>query len=567
MRWISSVAAVVVLLASGVSAAPATAAADRSERARKAADRPNVVVVMADDMRADDLRFMPHVRRLLAARGLTYENSFSPYPLCCPARASFLTGQYAHNHGVLGNAAPYGFGGFDDSATLATSMQAAGYRTAFVGKYLNDYGLVPSRATGEASATYVPAGWSDWHGLLQVPYPVGAGTYHYFHPVLNENGTVRSYEGEYQTTLLGRIVRDVVRESAGGQPFFVWLSTLAPHDGLPHEPDDVDIVLRDNGTESWFPSAARPAWVRGRADALVARSPGLPASGQPEDDVSDKPRSVQMPPLDDAEIEAEARVTRQRAESLFVLDLEVARLVATLRSTGELDETVLLFTSDNGYFLGEHRKRMGKTLPYEPAIRVPLVVAGPGVPVGERFDPVVTPDLTATILDLAGARAPHPADGTSLRWNIRNGDRGWSAPVVTEAIADRASAGGTPAAVARGFTDARTTIGLRTARYKLVRWASGAVELYDLDRDPNELHNVARDPAYVDVRDQLTRLWWRYRDCAGAACTRPLPARFRAGADQAEAATREQRAGVEAFVGEQPAMRSPVAPTWPATHP
>jgi arylsulfatase A-like enzyme len=227
----------------------------------------------------------------------------------------------------------------------------------------------------------------------------------------------------------------------------------------------------------------------------------------------------------------------------------VARLVDTLRATGELDDTVLMFTSDNGYFLGEHRKRLGKTLPYEPALRVPLLVAGPGVPSGRRFDPVITPDLTATIVDLAGARAPHPADGRSLRWNIRNGDRGWTAPVVTEAIADRASAGGTPAAVARGFVDARTTIGLRTARYKLVRWASGAVELYDLERDPNELTNVVRDPAYAAVRDRLTRLWWRYRDCAGAACTRELPAHLRADADEVEAATIRQRDGVEAFVG------------------
>ena len=304
-------------------------------------------------------------------------------------------------------------------------------------------------------------------------------------------------------------------------------------------------MRRDNGTEAWFPTAARPAWVRGRADALVARSPGLPRHGQPEDDVSDKPRSVQMPPLNDAEIEAEARVTRQRAESLFVLDLEVARLVDTLRATGELDDTVLMFTSDNGYFLGEHRKRLGKTLPYEPALRVPLLVAGPGVPSGRRFDPVITPDLTATIVDLAGARAPHPADGRSLRWNIRNGDRGWTAPVVTEAIADRASAGGTPAAVARGFVDARTTIGLRTARYKLVRWASGAVELYDLERDPNELTNVVRDPAYAAVRDRLTRLWWRYRDCAGAACTRdaagPLPGGRRRGRGGDDPAARRRR--------------------------
>jgi N-acetylglucosamine-6-sulfatase len=543
-------------------AAPAGASADRLERPREQ-HRPNVVVVMADDMRADDLRFMPHVRRLIAARGLTFENSFSPYPLCCPARASFLTGQYAHNHGVLDNASPYGFGGFDDSATLATSLRAAGYRTAFVGKYLNDYGLVPSRVTGEPSARFVPAGWSDWHGLLQVPYPVGAGTYHYFHPMLNRNGTVASYEGQYQTTLLGRIARDVVRDSAGDQPFFMYLSTLAPHDGLPHEADDLDYVRRDNGTEAWFPTPARPAWARGSADALVDRSPGIPVSGEPEADVSDKPRSVQMPPLNPAEIEAEARVTRQRAESLFVLDLEVARLVGTLRDTRELEDTVLVFTSDNGYFLGEHRKRMGKKLPYEPSIRVPLVLAGPGVPPGTRYDPVKTPDLTATIVDLAGARAPHPADGTSLLWTIRNGDRGWSVPVVTEAIADRATAGGTRAAAKRGFGDARTTIGLRTARYKLIRWASGAVELYDLENDPNELSNLARDAAYAEVRDRLTRLWWRYRDCVASECAAPLPALFRVDEQKTVRLTRQLRAGIQAYLAELTSQRQAVAPTWP----
>jgi arylsulfatase A-like enzyme len=262
-----------------------------------------------------------------------------------------------------------------------------------------------------------------------------------------------------------------------------------------------------------------------------------------------------MPPLSDAEIEAEARVTRQRAESLFILDLEVARLVDTLRATGELEDTVVVFTSDNGYFLGEHRKRMGKKLPYEPSIRVPLVLAGPGVPQGTRYDPVQTPDLAATILDLAGAGAPRPADGTSLLWNIRNGDRGWIAPVITEAIAERATAGGTPAAAARGFTDARTTIGLRTARYKLVRWASGVVELYDLQRDPNELTNLVRDPAYADVRERLTRLWWRYAGCVAADCTRPLPSAFQLDADATARLTDRQLDGVEAHYGVLPSQR------------
>ena len=563
--WLTNVAVALVGTTLAVAhASPASGAPDRLEWQLEQR-RPNIVVVMADDMRADDLRFMPHVRRLVAARGLTFENAFSPYPLCCPARASFLTGQYAHNHGILDNASPYGFGGFDDGATVATSLRAAGYRTAFVGKYLNDYGLVPSRVTGEPSATFVPAGWSDWHGLLQVPYPVGAGTYHYFHPVLNHNGTPASYEGQYQTTLLGRIARAVIRDAAGDQPFFMYLSTLAPHDGLPHEPDDIDYVRRDDGTQAWFPSPARPAWVRGRADALVERSPGIPASGQPEADVSDKPRSVQMPPLNAAEIEAEARVTRQRAESLFVLDLEVARLVDTLRDTGELDDTILMFTSDNGYFLGEHRKRMGKKLPYEPSIRVPLVLTGPGVPTGVRYDPVKTPDLTATILDLADARPPHPADGRSLLWIIRHGDDGWTVPLVTEAIADRATAAGTPAAVRRGFVDARTTIGLRTARYKLVRWASGVVELYDLANDPNELRNLARDTAYAKVRKGLTQLWWRYRDCVAGECAAPLPDRFRADEEETARLSQQLQAGVRAYFGELPSQRQPVAPTWPVT--
>jgi arylsulfatase A-like enzyme len=259
---------------------------------------------------------------------------------------------------------------------------------------------------------------------------------------------------------------------------------------------------------------------------------------------------LQLPPLNDAEIEAEARVTRQRAESLFVLDQEVARLVQTLRNTGELDDTVLVFTSDNGYFLGEHRRRMGKRLPYEPSIRVPLVIAGPGVPQGVRYDPVKTPDLTATILELAHATPPHPADGTSLVWNIRNGDRGWTVPVVTEAIAERATPGGTPAAVTRGFPDARTTIGLRTARYKLVRWASGVVELYDLQHDPNELHNLVRDPAYSHLRDELTRLWWHYRDCTAAECTEPLPARLYVDEQENSRLTRQLQAGIAAYAGE-----------------
>jgi N-acetylglucosamine-6-sulfatase len=127
-------------------------------------DQPNVVVVMADDMRVDDLEFAPHLRRLVAEQGVTFENSFSPFPLCCPARASFLTGQYAHNHKVFWHEPPFGYGAFDDSRTLATALQDAGYRTGFIGKYLNRYGIDDSKVTGAPSYSYVPEGWTDWRG-------------------------------------------------------------------------------------------------------------------------------------------------------------------------------------------------------------------------------------------------------------------------------------------------------------------------------------------------------------------------------------------------------------------
>ena len=518
--------------------------------------RPNIVVVMADDMRADDLRFMPSLRSQVMSRGLKFRNSFSPYPLCCPSRASFLSGQYAHNHEVLNNDAPFGFGSFDDSRTVATALKDAGYRTGFVGKYLNNYGIDRSRVTGEHSWRYVPAGWTDWYAALQRPrrlydrYPNG-GAYNYFHTIFNANGrTDDSHEGEYQTGVLGRFSRTLVtRYSRTDKPFFLYLSALAPHYGGPHEPDDVDSIRRPDGWVSEFETPARPDWVKGRYDDDVPRSPGLPADGGPsEADVSDKPRAFQSPELSRRERKLVTAVTRQRAEAIAVLDAQISRLVQTLREQGELDETVLVFTSDNGYFLGEHRFRNGKRKAYEPSIRVPLVIAGPGIPHGVRNDPTKTPDLTATILDLAGAAPPRRADGRSLVPSFA-ADRGWTAPVVTEGIVDGSARLHDTSKRLLGFTDARTTIGIRTARYKLIVDASGTVELYDLDEDPNELDSVADDPAYREIRRELTQLWRRYKDCVGAKCSEPLPPSLALSPAQTKESTKAQWEGVLARHG------------------
>ncbi len=518
--------------------------------------RPNIVVVMADDMRADDLRFMPSLRSQLMARGLTFRNSFSPYPLCCPSRASFLSGQYAHNHKVFNNDAPFGFGSFDDSRTVATALKDAGYSTGFVGKYLNNYGIDRSRVTGEHSWDYVPAGWTDWYAALQRPrrlhdrYPNG-GAYNYFHTIFNVNGrTDDTHKGEYQTGVLGRFSRDLVtRYSRVDQPFFLYLSALAPHYGGPREPDDVDSIRRPDGRVFEFETPARPDWVKGRFDHEVPRSPGLPADGGlSEADVSDKPLAFRNPELSPREQQLATALTRQRAEAIAVLDAQVSRLIQTLRERGELTQTVFVFTSDNGYFLGEHRFRNGKRMAYEPSIRVPLVIAGPGIPHGVRNDPAKTPDLTATILDLAGAKAPRRADGQSLVPSFA-ADLGWAAPVVTEGIVNGSERRHDTTKRQYGFTDARTTIGIRTARYKLIRDASGTVELYDLDEDPNELDSVAEDPEYRETRKELTRLWRKYKDCVGTECSVSLPASLVTSPAQTTTSTQAQREGVLARHG------------------
>lgn len=546
-RLLAVAASLAVLL--GIGSWPAQTGADAASAvpvAAAAVARPNIVVFMADDMRADDVRFMPQLRRLVKEEGLTFRNSFSPYPLCCPARASFLSGQYAHNHRVLSNEHPFGFGSFDDSRTLATSLQSAGYNTGFVGKYLNYYGISRSRVTGEHSWHYVPAGWTDWYGAVQRPerladrYPVG-GTYHYFHPIFNVNGRTVEYPGRYQTSVLGRLTRGLVTEYGGSsKPFFLYVSALAPHHGAPHEPGDVDAVR--NGDRLFeFLTPARPDRVKGRYDREVRRAPGLPAGGgTSEADVTDKPLSFRNPVHSARERRLERDLTRQRAESLAVLDEEVGLTVAKLREVGELDETVFLFTSDNGYFLGEHRFRAGKSKAYEPSIRVPLLLIGPGIPHGVRNDPATTMDLSATILDLADAQPPRRPDGRSLVGSFQ-ADHGWDHAVVTEATL---SSPRYRASRARGFHDARSTIGLRTARWKLIRYSTGFVELYDLDRDPNELRNLARLPAYADVRRALTRIWWSLKDCTGRECLAELPPRFALTADEAAATTRRQQRGV-----------------------
>ncbi|QWC83909.1 sulfatase-like hydrolase/transferase [Nocardioidaceae bacterium] len=512
------------------------------------ADAPNMLVVMTDDMRYDDLRYMPFTQRFFDRAGITFVNSFSPFPWCCPARASFISGQLAQNHGVLTSNGDFGFGVFDDSRTIATALREAGYNNAFVGRYLNGYGKQPSFVTGGNSARYVPAGWDQWRAMpglnLAGADPLAGGPFQYFDTTLNVDGELRPHPREYQTNLLGTETRGILeRYSREAQPWFTVLAPSAPHWGLPYcEKDDPCGILNADGQKQIFLTPARPGFIRGQVDDLTPKAPGIPADGSdPEPDISDQPEWLQEPVRTDEQLEAYTELSRQRGEALLILDRELKRTVDQLRDAGELENTIVAFTSDNGYFMGEHREMPGKIKPQEPSLRVPLLIAGPGIPRGQlRFDPVTTADLTATLADYADATGnfTYPIDGRSLRPLIEQGDQGWTRPVLYSGHIPDMDA--TAAGLDTVFDTERDGIGVRTPRWSYAWFRDGSEAFYDLDNDPDQLRNLADVPEFAGVKDRLRGLAVDYRDCWGEGCNTPMPGAFQRDPEQLAAATESQ---------------------------
>ncbi len=457
--------------------------------AAPAARRPNIVLIAVDDMSARDLRAMPITRQLIGDRGVQFVNSFSPFPLCCPARASMLTGQYAHNHGVLGNDDPAfpegGYGGFtSDENTIATWLDHAGYQTAFVGKYLNHYG-------DHGNAARVPPGWDDWHGTLSGGYRVSKA--------FQNDGTVHTYD-KYRSAWTTDTVVKIIRHRIGRPaPLMVTAWHYAPHAGHPTEPDDPEVVYGKN--------IKTP--VPARRDKDTFR--GTPVPKDPsfnEANVSDKPSLInKRPRLSRTDVRALTELHQQRLETLQNVDQGVGDILQALRRSGELDNTVVAFTSDNGYMIGQHRVLQGKVLPYEAAIRTPLLIRGPGIPQGKvRRQLVGTMDLTATFVDAAHAKPRRTLDGASLLNLIHKPHAREDRDIVIEAGPHKV--GGK-----------MTFIGLRTEHYTYVEYATGERELYNLDRDPYELKNLIGSPSVrrTLVR-KLSRQLHEMRNCKGAEC-------------------------------------------------
>jgi N-acetylglucosamine-6-sulfatase len=507
------------LLAAGL--APSSAAAAR---------RPNVVLIQTDDQTLGSLygrfRPMPNVLRLIGKRGITFTNYYASYPLCCPSRATLLTGRYAHNHQVRGNNPPGGgYPRFDKEHNLAVWLHRAGYLTVHVGKFLNFYGEVPFSDPSE-----VPPGWSQWHTLVAEP------TGHLFYGYrLNDNGVVSETHGDpgdsttrqygikdsigcpgfpdpgttcnYASDVLTGIAVRTIEESPPGQPLFLNLDYNAPHGDM-RSPSGPEPAPRHYGAY---------------ASAQLPRPPDFN-----EGDVSDKPRFIRAAPfLTQREIH-QAKVEYQKTlESLRSVDEGVSLVMQALSRTGRLRNTFVFFTSDNGFFSGEKRLQRAKFLAYEPATHVPLLVRGPGIPKQSRSGELVANiDIAPTILDLANARADRRIDGRSFLRFARDSHLRSQRPILFESFVETTDVQPNQASTSIAAPP-KDYVGLRLGPYKYIEWPSGEKELYDLEKDPNELNSRHRDRRLFPIRSYLRRELRRLIDCLGVECRvkplRPLP--------------------------------------------
>jgi arylsulfatase A-like enzyme len=483
-------AAIAALLAAGFGV---TGTASASGRATAAAERPNVVTIMTDDQDFRSMWAMPKTRRLLARRGTTFATATVSLPLCCPSRATYYTGQYAHNHGVRWNFFPLGgFYRFRQAETLPVWLRRAGYRTIHIGKYLNE--------TGERDPREVPRGWDDYYG------GVDPTTYDYYGFTLNHNGRLKTYPRrpqDYSTDVYARLAEQAIgRARRTGKPFFLSLAPNAPHTV------SVASRARIEGT----PALPAPRHADRFAATPLPRQPNFD-----EADVSDKPAFLGAiwPRVTPEQTSALTAHYRGRMGSLLGVDDLVQRVVDALERNGVHRDTDIIFTSDNGWMLGEHRLTDPQTedgrasgvkfFPFEGSSRVPLIAAGPDFPAGRTVTgPVVNADLAPTIADIAGAHPTLPQDGMSLVPAARRpsllGGRG----VLLETFANP-----------RGAPHYRS---IRTERYRYDRYADGSEQLYDLRADPWELRSRHDDPRYARVKARLARGLAGLASCRGRSC-------------------------------------------------
>ena len=463
---------------------------------------PNFVFILTDDLRADEIemgfnRSLPGRRSALQTelidQGATLPNFFTTTPLCCPSRASFLTGQYAHNHGVYGNAGGVNsLGGLvsfynsqRDRTSLGRWLQAAGYDTALVGKYLNGYPNHQGLDQQGVTEQYVPRGWDEWYASFTNDTP-----FSYYDFRFNENGQVVQYNDSYLSTIEQHHAVDYIRRKADNAPFFLYINTYAPHG----------------------PPDPRPDHVGDHWDAGV-RPPPLPACD--EADLSDKPAYIRdEPDLVDHDGCWNKALWSERLDMTLATDDLIAAVVDELDRQGVLDNTYIIFASDNGFLRGEHHIG-GKSAPYEESVRIPMIIRGPGIDAGTTLEHLVgNIDIAPTLLDLADA-APTtgspPIDGESLVPVLvdRLSPSNWRRALLLELRAVSTSPV-QPHVVPRYYA-------VRTRDHVYVEYEGGDTELYDLRADPYQLDSI-HDAAPVNLLASLQARLGALQDCSGLTC-------------------------------------------------
>jgi N-acetylglucosamine-6-sulfatase len=438
---------------------------------------PNIVFILIDDLRWDELGCVghpyvrtPHIDRI-AREGVMFRNAFMTTPLCSPSRASFLTGQYAHTHGITDNV--------DRSAaskllvTFPKLLHRSGYETAFIGKWHmgNDDAPRP--------------GFDRWVSFK------GQGTY--LNPEINENGKLVKRPG-YTTDILNDYAVDFIRQRHD-RPYLVYLAHKAIHPEITQN-NDGSVNLQD--AERFLPAERHQNAYSG---VTIPRRPNYGRA--PEGKPALQRQIGNLPPLGARTVTPdEAILGRQR--TLLAIDEGVGEILKALKETGQLENTVVVFTSDNGYFYGEHGLSVERRLAYEESIRMPLLVRYPKVikPGLVRDEMVLNIDLAPTLLSLAGSSVPIYMQGRSLVPLLKGERAKWRSSFLIEYYSDTVF----PRILKMGYK------AVRTDRWKYVHYLElrGMDELYDLKTDPYEMKNLISTPRVLAtlrlLKSELARL-------------------------------------------------------------
>lgn len=428
---------------------------------------PNIIFLVTDDMNVGDAAFMPQLQTLIARQGITFSNAFVTQSTCCPSRASMLRGQYPHNTGIhrTGDAFLVFKDAGTDSETIATHMQTNGYRTAFFGKYFNDY-------SGDSGRKYIPPGWSEWYALLLKSF------YDYN---MNVNGLNIKYgvqPEDYQTDVLAGYALDSVKALATDpRPLFAWIAVSAPH----------------------LPAAPADRHLQEFIGQPVPRSEAFN-----EADVKDKPQWIKdLKSLNSITQDTIDNIYRDRLRSLLAVDDMIGNLVTELAAQGELDNTYFIFTSDNGFQLGEHRLDYGKGTAYDESIRIPLLIRGPGIPAGvTREHLVANNDFMPTMVDLSAGYVPAIADGRSLQPLLS------ATPPATSAWRQRLLIQKTmdPVVLPQNFMPPHY-YAIRDRNFLYVEYpTTGEKEFYDMRTDPAQARSKHKSAPATQLSDYATKL-------------------------------------------------------------